>query len=253
MNFDYQINNNHLYLAPGTKSPLFTFNGVGFTPSTSEEKKHISEILTELDNSTASKLLTIEASRYPNSVRYEELKKLASDFVFWPEEELIFFGGSFNPWHQGHKACLDLLGERSCIILPDRNPFKDIVHLSPLEIYQEIVQELNLEHHYLNPEFILQVNKNPTYTWIKRTQKRFPHLHLSLLMGMDSLESIETWHEADALLRTLHSIYVASRLEDETKQMEIKKSLQKFSQLQLHFLGRHPFESISSTEIRNKF
>ncbi|HLT23333.1 MAG TPA: hypothetical protein VKZ84_07815 [Bacteriovoracaceae bacterium] len=252
MKFSYQLIDEQLYLKPTVEEGLFSFNEISFTPSISKDQKPISAIISELDPLTATKLLEVEASRYPNSSRFEELKNIKADFVFHPHEELIFFGGSFNPWHHGHKACLDLLGNRDCIILPDRNPFKEIIHLSPVEIYQEIALKINYNHHYLNPEFILQANKNPTYTWIKRTQERFPNVKLSLLMGMDSLESIETWHQAEELLSTLNSIYVASRLEDQSKQKELQNRLSRFRGLQIKFLGHHPFESLSSTELRNK-
>ena len=41
------------------------------------------------------------------------------------EDEIIFFGGSFNPWHKGHTECIKLLPQGiPIVILPDNNPFK---------------------------------------------------------------------------------------------------------------------------------
>ena len=43
-------------------------------------------------------------------------------------EELIFFGGSFNPWHAGHSNCLRLMDpHKTIIVVPDHNPFKELV------------------------------------------------------------------------------------------------------------------------------
>lgn len=253
MNFDYYISCDQLYLERHSLSETdFIFLGIGFTKSKKKINKHISQVIKELDEESALKLLEVEASRYPNSSLYDDLHKLNPEFTLENEKELIFFGGSFNPWHEGHKACLDLLGNKKCIILPDRNPFKEIHAASPVKTYLEIIPHLNLDHHYLNPEFILKTNKNPTFNWIERTHTRSPQTKLGLLMGMDSLESIETWHKADDLLKLLNEIYVASRLEDESRRDVIKKKLKKYPELNLHFLGHHPHETVSSTELRKQ-
>ena len=39
-------------------------------------------------------------------------------------DRITFFGGSFNPWHKGHGACLELCPEKNIIVIPDTNPFK---------------------------------------------------------------------------------------------------------------------------------
>ena len=37
---------------------------------------------------------------------------------------VVFFGGSFNPWHDGRQACLDLCPNKNIVIVPDTNPWK---------------------------------------------------------------------------------------------------------------------------------
>lgn len=253
MKFEYSIINDQLYLNPSEQEEDFSFLGIGLCQSSSKNKKHISQILHEIsDTEKALKLLELEASRYPNSSLYDVLTDINEDFTLHPTGELIFFGGSFNPWHAGHKACLDLLGDKKCIILPDRNPFKEIHNRPPLESYLELISHINLDHHYVNPEFILKNEKNPTYNWMKRTHERSPHTKLGLLMGMDSLETIERWHRADELLQLLSKIYVVSRLENELLREDLKERLARYTHLQLHYLGHHPFESLSSTQLREE-
>lgn len=251
MNFEYALINDQLYLSRTNLNEDFSFLGFGFTHSP-RKLKPLREILSELDDEIALGLLLVEASRYPNSSRFEELKKIKPDFIFSPKEELVFFGGSFNPWHEGHKACLDLLAPKKSIILPDRNPFKDVTTHSPLEVYLKISSQLDPSIHYLNPEFILQTEKNPTYYWIKTTRERFPHIKMGLLMGMDSFESILSWHKASDLLSLIDSLYVASRLEDESLKSEMKSKLSSYPNLSVHYLGHHDFESVSSTALRRK-
>lgn len=251
MNFEYQLLDNQLYLAPITDEVDFHFLGLGFRQGNLFNKQPIKEIIKTLDNNFGLKLLEVEASRYPNSSSFAELRKLDPRFVFQITDEFIFFGGSFNPWHRGHSACLELMGTKPIIVLPDRNPFKEIIKVSPVEIYLNLSEKLNLHYHYLNPEFILKEEKNPTYTWIKRTRETFPEATLSLLMGMDSLDSIHTWYESDKLLKTINVIYVASRNEDIAKRVELHHRLNsQYPALRLVFLGHHQFEDESSTKIR---
>lgn len=252
MTFFYRLHNNQLYLAPSSAAADFTFLGIGFSKNQSTDLVPLSVFLESLSEETALLLLKIEASRYPNSKYYWQLKEINPAFVYQSEAEMIFFGGSFNPWHQGHRACLELLGKRKCIILPDRNPFKEVIKISPLRVYQDIFQHLDPNYHYLNPEFVLAEERNPTYTWVKTTQQRFPGADLSLLMGMDSLLAIDTWFMAPKLLHLLRRIYVASRLEDSSEQDKIRKELSLYPNLELVFLGHHPFESLSSTELRKE-
>lgn len=67
-------------------------------------------LLPDLKGQDAQNLLSLVGARYPFSAFYQDLSKLCPEIVFkTTDEEWIFFGGSFNPWHQGHQACLDLV------------------------------------------------------------------------------------------------------------------------------------------------
>ena len=253
LKFKYSIQNNRLFLKQTDDDDVdFSFLGIGFKKNQIHEGEPLSEWIPRINEDDALTLLSIEASRYPNSEQFLQLKEIDSDFVYQTEDEIIFFGGSFHPWHDGHKACLDLLGPKSCIILPDRNPFKEHRELDIRGTYLELTEKIDENYHHINPEFILKTNKNPTYTWIQMTRDRFPGAKLSLLMGMDSLMSIERWFEAEKLLSTLNCLYVASRMEKKEDQIEMKKKLSIYPQLHIHFLGNHPHESLSSTKIREQ-
>ena len=41
-----------------------------------------------------------------------------------PLSRVTFFGGSFNPWHRGHRECLNLCAEDEIMVVPDCNPWK---------------------------------------------------------------------------------------------------------------------------------
>jgi nicotinate-nucleotide adenylyltransferase len=213
-------------------------------------------ILPELAPTTARSLLDLVGARYPFSPYHEKLKEICPELIFKKEsDEWVFFGGSFNPWHKGHQACLNLLPEdKLCFILPDRNPFKELKMLEPVSTIIELVKNIKFgKNHFIAPTFLLDFQKNPTITWIEKLRQDFPDKKLSLLMGFDGLKGIMEWIRVGELLTKLNTLYVASRLEDDDERISVITPLKQLSpNLQIEFLGRHDFENLSSTNLRNQ-
>lgn len=168
-------------------------------------------------------------------------------------EEIIFFGGSFNPWHAGHEECVNRASSFApVIIIPDNNPFKSYdkkLNRSPsINKIDQIVDEKNI---FLFLGFNELQESNPTNTWIKPLKKQL-NKKLSLLMGFDSFMSIPKWFEASDLLMNLSGIYVLSRLEQEVD-ARVQQSILLSSnpQINIQFLGRHEHEHLSSTKLRD--
>lgn len=213
-------------------------------------------LLPELSPETARSLLDLVGSRYPFSPYHQELKNICPELVFTKTtDEWVFFGGSFNPWHKGHQACLDLLHpDKICFILPDRNPQKELKVVEPVSTIIELVTKIKFgKNHYIAPTFLLDFQKNPTITWIEKLHRDFPDKKLSLLMGFDSLKNIQKWVRAHELLKMLSTIYVVSRLEEDEEQQAVTTPLKELApQLNIEFLGGHDFEDISSTQLRDQ-
>lgn len=211
-------------------------------------------LLPELPPQTARSFLDLVGARYPFSPYHQELKAICPELMFTRDsDEWVFFGGSFNPWHKGHQACLDLLAvDRVCFILPDRNPLKELRPLEPVSTIIELITKIKFgRNHFVAPTFLIDFQKNPTITWMEKLRAQFPDKKLSLLMGFDSLRNIHHWTRYESLLRLIDTIYVASRLEDDAEREEVAMPLrQSAPKLQLEFLGRHEFEGLSSTELR---
>jgi nicotinate-nucleotide adenylyltransferase len=211
-------------------------------------------LLPELEPETARSLLDLVGSRYPFSAQYEKLKAVCPELVFSQEtDEWVFFGGSFNPWHKGHQACLDLLPkDKICFILPDRNPLKELNALEPVSKIIELVTKVKFGlNHFMVPTFLLDFQKNPTISWIEKLHDKFPEKKLSLLMGFDSLKGIQQWVRYEELLKKLNTIYVVSRLEDDQEQIELEKFIKTSApDIKIIFLGHHEFEALSSTNFR---
>lgn len=168
-------------------------------------------------------------------------------------KEIVFFGGSFNPWHAGHKACVDLLPEdKALVALPDHNPYKELTEPNE-EAVSEIMDALSKRKgpSFVFEDFLKAGKKNPTHSWIRELKDIFPDKQLSLLVGFDSFIGIDKWIQAKDLLLDLSAIYVASRMDDPSTKEKQKKHLRAINpNLRIVFLGSHPYESLSSTILR---
>jgi nicotinic acid mononucleotide adenylyltransferase len=170
--------------------------------------------------------------------------------------ELVFYAGSFDPWHEGHATCVKLFpNDKKLIISPDHNPHKPHKELkstvsSFLNLRAQIRQSTSSQA-YIYPGFILQNEKNPTINWIFRTMHRRPDLRISLLIGYDNFKTILGWTKGHDLIKILTGLYVVSRLENEVDHPKDSQALTAVNpKLQITFLGNHPFEHLSSTKLR---
>lgn len=174
------------------------------------------------------------------------------DFHVSLTEEIIFFGGSFNPWHKGHQTCLDMAPpDKTLIIIPDHNPQKKLIKHSILDIYQNI--RFNRPNLYCYPGFFLKEKLNPTIEWISRLKANFPEKKFSLLMGFDSLQGLHSWKRSDQLKDYFDNIYFTARKEDFAQRDQVGQRLKREMGLKnIFFLGHHDYEDLSSSIIRQK-
>jgi nicotinate-nucleotide adenylyltransferase len=192
----------------------------------------------------------------------EQCRMIGSQFTFMPlsqtdvphaliRDSVTFFGGTFNPFHQGHLSCLELCPEKNIVVIPDRNPQKDVRNFLPYEEYLLILEQLSGRPYYVYPGFWANHNANPTYTWlpyVKIPEKNF-------LMGDDTFMNFLSWQFPDVILNALTKLYVVPRNFHEKKhlnELEIQRiKLNEINpKLQIIFLGDHDYKNLSSTEIR---
>lgn len=162
---------------------------------------------------------------------------------------VTFFGGSFNPFHQGHRACLDLCPEKNILIVPDCNPFKKDVK-SSTNVYLDFLAlavELKDTPYSLYPGFLGKNISNPTSDWLPNVKIK----EKNLLIGDDSYMSLLTWKNPKVLLKALAKLYVVPRnyaYDDYLKQEQ--EILKLNPNLEVHYLADHPYKNISSTKLR---
>jgi len=168
--------------------------------------------------------------------------------------EIIFYGGSFNPWHEGHMACLKLAPiDLNIIIIPDINPLKNLDGVkkeNPIDKIKNAISQLE-QKCFVFEDFYHQNKPNPTADWIQDLKQSDLNQKYSLLIGYDSFISIEKWINAELLLNALSTLYIVDRQNNEKTLKKHQESLNnKFPKLKLVLLGKHPFEGLSSTKIR---
>ena len=182
---------------------------------------------------------------------------IKSSTTLQKSSEIIFYGGSFNPWHDGHKGCVNMSPQDiPLIVMPDHNPQKEIVIPSSLDdALLKLNKEIEFRKHnaFIFDGFIQQDKVNPTHAWVEEFKSDFVDIHCSLLMGQDSFLTIHNWIDSHELLNNLKSLYIVSRLDDEIDKQEQKLNLLKIApKLQIKFLGHHNHEALSSTILRKK-
>lgn len=167
--------------------------------------------------------------------------------------EVIFFGGSFNPLHDGHIACLKLLNSKhNTIVIPDFNPQKMIHAIeNDKEFIHNLKEKVVPYSRAVYTGFFLQKQKNPTYIWLNELKDRITSKKLSLLLGSDSLINFNTWVEAEKLSKILHAIYVVPRMDsNEVIANKIKYFLEINPKIMIYILPQHEYKNLASSQLR---
>lgn len=192
--------------------------------------------------------------RFFNQDRAISLPKLMAKKVQHKEyESITFYGGSFFPWHEGHRECLRLCPEESIIVVPDSNPWKEHLKrdqsdsLAYWNLFLELAEHLSNTPYGLFSGFWGLPEGNPTVNW-------FPHFRAkqkNLLMGADTFMGLHLWLEVEKLLKDMKKLYVVPRLVEKKKLDKQASRIQKnFPELSICFLPSHPYEHLSSTLLR---
>jgi nicotinate-nucleotide adenylyltransferase len=164
--------------------------------------------------------------------------------------EIVFYGGSFNPWHDGHREAIKRVNDKHVIVIPDRNPLKPINPFSLKESEERIEADLASQQ-WLYTGFLNKKTHNPTQIWVNEIRQKYPLLEISFLMGFDNFAILDKWYRGDLLISDLNRLYVLSRNDnEEVKKLQTNKIKNQNNNLELIFLGAHAFEDISSTKLR---
>lgn len=161
---------------------------------------------------------------------------------------IVLFGGSFNPIHNGHLALAKYMTKQTYVdevwmLLSPQNPLKQLQMASNehrLEMLQIAITDIP-KLKICDIEFSLP-KPNYTYETLQALKKTYPKHKFSLLIGEDNLAIFPKWKNYEQILNN-HRIYVYPR------QNETNSTLLQHQNIQFIEAPTFPF---SSTEIRKK-
>lgn len=161
-------------------------------------------------------------------------------------DHVVFYPGTFNPWHLGHRACLELCPATPIVVMPDFNPWKEEQdRQGPWQSLKNLVGRLEGTSFSIYPGFLSLDKGNPTVDWFPKVKIK----NKGLLIGDDSFLNFHKWKDVDELVKHISTLYVVPRGEG---QELLEKQVQRFPDLNIVFLGNHEFEDLSSTDSRKK-
>jgi len=176
--------------------------------------------------------------------------------IFWPLEKLetrsvTFFGGSFNPWHEGHKECLRQCSKKEdlIVVVPDYSPWKDNSHEGPLANLCALAEKIDYRFPIYPGFWAISTNdqRNPTADWLGEVKIS----ETNWLMGDDTFFNFLKWDRLEQVVSKLKKIYVVPRDHNvsELKEVEVKL-LDMKPELEVIYLEGHPYQGLSSSKLR---
>ena len=165
--------------------------------------------------------------------------------------KLGIFGGTFNPIHYGHLVNAE-------IIRSDFNLDRIVLVPAKYPVHKSLAGEVSAEERYAMAAIAvagagefevsrIEIDrKEPSYTitTVHELQGRYPGSELNLIVGMDSLNTIDTWRETEHLLNHVSLIVMRRPGEECTPDIDLSGNRMTFAD--------NPLIDISSTMIRER-
>lgn len=169
--------------------------------------------------------------------------------------KICFFGGTFNPVHNGHVKLLENASKHfdfdKIIVIPTNIPPHKEVIFSVSDDDRLNMCKLAFDGMAEVSDYEIKEN-NVSYTinTMRYFKEIYPDDEFYFLMGSDMLFMFEKWKSYKELI-SLISIVVASREDDESESLEIKKAKLEFDGAKIYIIKAEPYV-VSSSFIRNK-
>ena len=170
---------------------------------------------------------------------------------------IAVFGGSFNPPHKGHLnsalAALRTLRPDRFLVIPDYlPPHKEMAEGSPTPEERLELCRLNfsaVSGAEISDLEIRRGGKSYTADTLRSLHAQYPDAELVLLLGTDMLLTLDTWYDAEYILRN-STVAPFQRAPEELDAIR-KKALALHDRFgtKMMLIGSQPFEA-SSTQIR---
>jgi len=172
-------------------------------------------------------------------------------------ERMGVFGGTFDPPHLGHlilasECRWQLKLTRLLWVLTPQSPHKLDQSITPMHDRLEMVRRAIADEPAFELSTIEFERPAPQYMvdTLEILQKKNPGAEMVLLMGADSLRSLDTWHRPEDLVAVSHEIGVMRRPGESIQLAELESILPGVT-AKVRFVDA-PLLQISSREIRHR-
>lgn len=162
-----------------------------------------------------------------------------------------FYGGSFNPWHDGHLECVlqaSKLTRSGITIIPDSNPLKELASNECFWLkYAALASKFSDSPHAVFSGYLGMECSNPTSNWISALEQKS-----RFIIGDDNLKIIRKWIDYRKLILSLTELIVIPReLSIHDSQLLIEDLQAEFPELKVTLLNSHKYQDLSSTRMRS--
>ncbi len=121
------------------------------------------------------------------------------------------FGGTFNPFHNGHLEVIQYVKDRydfeKIFLIPSSTPpHKPYTNLAPAQDRFEMVRQSLKDHNNFFVSDKELIRKGPSFTIDTINEFKMEYgrnTHFSLLMGSDAFLDITTWKNKDKIFETI--------------------------------------------------
>jgi nicotinate-nucleotide adenylyltransferase len=165
----------------------------------------------------------------------------------------VFYGGTFDPFHKGHKNILQycfrkLKADKAYLIPTYINPEKDELPSSS-DKRIDLIKLANIDIDYEIIDYEIN-NRRPSYTYqtiqYLKQEKNINNSNDFFIIGSDNLETLNEWQNIDEIIKSIKIVCFKRNNTKLTEKQTI--NAQKYNVLVL----KNKIIDISATEIRKK-
>lgn len=159
---------------------------------------------------------------------------------------IILFGGSFDPIHNGHlnmaKIAVEELKAEQVIFIPNGVSVWKEKETLPEDKYEMIKSAIKGHKEFKVSRFELTRKENYTIYTVRHFKKLYPMDSLYFLIGADQVNEFHRWKESEEIAQLVHIIYF--------KRSNFDLSTENIKKYKMQAVEGKEFD-VSSTDVRN--